>query len=248
MGQFLREFFFVQDTIQKQFIIVLKIARAHVFIMVKISKDKLLNVQALLNQKMSYRSISKRTGVSKSEVHRIAVGCGLKSRMKAGRNRILSDRDVTFCITQLSSEKGDSLENLTKIIAKVKGRSVSSRTVSNELHNAGLRAKTKKKKPMISAKNRKERLAFAKSHKDWTLDDWKRVIFSDETKINRFGSDGRVWSWCRDGDPLRPRDVKQTVKHGGGSLMVWGCITSEGVGYLTEIEGIMDQHLYKEIL
>ena len=30
--------------------------------------------------------------------------------------------------------------------------------------------------------------------------------------------------------------------------MVWGCITSGGVGYLTEIEGIMDQHLYKEIL
>ena len=30
--------------------------------------------------------------------------------------------------------------------------------------------------------------------------------------------------------------------------MVWGCMTSKGVGYLCKIEGIMDQHLYKTIL
>ena len=30
--------------------------------------------------------------------------------------------------------------------------------------------------------------------------------------------------------------------------MIWGCMTSKGVGYLCKIEGIMDQHLYKSIL
>ena len=30
--------------------------------------------------------------------------------------------------------------------------------------------------------------------------------------------------------------------------MVWGCMTSKGVGYLCKIEGTMDQHLYKTIL
>ena len=56
-----------------------------------------------------------------------------------------------------------------------------------------MKAVPKKKKPFLSKKHKNERLKFAKEHKDWTMDDWKRVIWSDETKINRFGSDGRLW-------------------------------------------------------
>jgi hypothetical protein len=51
----------------------------------------------------------------------------------------------------------------------------------------------KKKKPLLSVKHRKTRLAFAQKYGKWTVEDWKRVIWSDETKINRFGSDGREW-------------------------------------------------------
>lgn len=33
----------------------------------------------------------------------------------------------------------------------------------------------------------------------WTVEDWKRVVWSDETKINRVGSDGRNWVWKKQG-------------------------------------------------
>ncbi|KAG0807541.1 hypothetical protein G6F19_013815 [Rhizopus arrhizus] len=36
----------------------------------------------------------------------------------------------------------------------------------------------------------KKRLAWANAHKDWTKDDWRRMVFSDETKVNVWGSDG----------------------------------------------------------
>ena len=29
----------------------------------------------------------------------------------------------------------------------------------------------------------------------WTIDDWKHMIFSDETKIHKFNSDGKSWCW-----------------------------------------------------
>ncbi len=45
-----------------------------------------------------------------------------------------------------------------------------------------------------------------------------------------------------------PRRVKQTVKFGGGNLMMWGCMGWEGVGYATRIEGKMDAQLYTDIL
>ena len=54
-----------------------------------------------------------------------------------------------------------------------------------------MKAVVKKKKPVLSQKHRKERMDFAIRYKDWTLEDWKRVVWSDETKINCLGSDGR---------------------------------------------------------
>ena len=73
-------------------------------------------------------------------------------------------------------------------------------------------------------------------------------IWSDETKINRIGSDGQEYVWKKKGEELISREVKSTVKFGGGSLMVWGCIGWNGVGVLSEVEGRMDAEQYVAIL
>ena len=63
-----------------------------------------------------------------------------------------------------------------------------------------------------------------------------------------FKSDGHQWCWIRPGQALDPQFTKKTVKHGGGSLMVWGCITAEGMGRLHRINGIMKGVDYVKIL
>ena len=80
------------------------------------------------------------------------------------------------------------------------------------------------------------------------MEDWKRVIWSDETKINRFGSDGKQYVWKKKGQPLLEREVAPTVKHGGGNIMVWGCMGWNGVGTMVEVEGRMDGKQYVKIL
>ena len=80
------------------------------------------------------------------------------------------------------------------------------------------------------------------------MEDWKCVIWSDETKINHIGSDGRKWAWKRAGEGLSDRLVEGTVKFGGGSVMLWGCMTWEGFGFACRIEGKMDADLYVQIL
>ena len=42
--------------------------------------------------------------------------------------------------------------------------------------------------------------------------------------------------------------VMPTVKHGGGNVMVWGCMSAAGVGELHFIEGDMNSNMYCEIL
>ena len=91
-------------------------------------------------------------------------------------------------------------------------------------------------------------MEFAEKYKDWTVEDWKKVIWSDETKINCLGSDGKTWGWKNPGEELSDRLVQGTVKFGGGSLMIWGCMSWKGIGYATRIEGSMDADLYVSIL
>lgn len=196
----------------------------------------------------STRSIAKEFLISKSSVHRIAKSNNLSLKATGGRSRKLTPQDERLCARKIVSGESKSVVELTKTLKVMHNIDVDRRTVARALNKTGLRAGESQKRPGLSKKNIKDRLEWAKMHKDWTVADWNRVIFSDESKINRFNSDGRSWSWYRDVNQLEDRTVNVTYKHGGGGIMVWGCMTSLGVGYLCKIDGIMDRHLYETIL
>ncbi|KAI0994448.1 hypothetical protein K3495_g13734 [Podosphaera aphanis] len=88
----------------------------------------------------------------------------------------------------------------------MKNCSISVDIVRRTLKKAELKAVVKKKKPKLTANQKKDRLDFAMAHKYRTTDDWKRVVRSDETKINRLQSDRRSWTWKRRGRGLIERE------------------------------------------
>ena len=45
-----------------------------------------------------------------------------------------------------------------------------------------------------------------------------------------------------------PKNTIPTVKHGGGNLMLWGCFSAKGTGWLHRIEGRKNEAMYREIL
>ena len=54
---------------------------------------------------------------------------------------------------------------------------------------------------------------------------------------------------CRTiGEELKECCLQPTIKHGGGSIQVWGCISAEGAGDLVRVDGIMTAERYKQIL
>lgn len=121
-------------------------------------------------------------------------------------------------------------------------------TVKRRLKVSGLHGRRPVKKPLICKKNRKSRLEFAKRHILWSSLEWSKVLWSDESKFNLMSSDGIKYV-------RRPKNKKYdyryqipTVKHGGGSIMVWGCFSRSGVGPLVRIEGNMDRFEYAKIL
>ena len=101
-----------------------------------------------------------------------------------------------------------------------------------------------RKKPLLNAKHKSSRFSFAKTYRDKERNFLSKILWSDGTKINLFGSYGIRRVWRRAGETYDERYIKPTVKHGGGSVIVWGCMSSARVGKLEFIEGKMDSRLY----
>ncbi|CAB4382790.1 unnamed protein product [Rhizophagus irregularis] len=85
---------------------------------------------------------------------------------------------------------------------------------------------------------------------DWfsSLDEWKQVVWSDESRFALFESDGRVKVWRSPGEAYNKDCIQPTVKFGGGSVMFWGCFGWHGVGPLVVIDGNMNSDDYVNVL
>ncbi|CAJ0605043.1 unnamed protein product [Cylicocyclus nassatus] len=111
----------------------------------------------------------------------------------------------------------------------------------------GLHGRRPATKPFISSKNVRKRIQFARQYVDWQ-NQWRRMLWSDESKFNMAGSDGRQWVRRPVRERYKPKYAKSSVKCGGGNIMVWGCFSYYGLGPLHLIRGTMDRFGYKRIL
>ncbi|KZS19735.1 Uncharacterized protein APZ42_013747 [Daphnia magna] len=118
----------------------------------------------------------------------------------------------------------------------------------NSLAKNALNGRVAAKKPLLRSANIKKRLAFAKAHVDWSEKQWSRVLFTDESKFEFFGNKRRIYVRRFANERFKNYCLKPTVKHGGGSVMVWGGICVRGVTRLKLIVGKMDSSAYKTIL
>ncbi len=83
----------------------------------------------------------------------------------------------------------------------------------------GLRSIIAAKKPLIRDYNRIKRLAWCKKIQNWSIEDWKRVLFTDETKKELFGYYGKSFVRRPKGQKYNPKYMKFTVKHGGSIML-----------------------------
>ena len=215
-----------------------------------ISQETQNNILSLLNSNsLSYRQIALRTGTGKSTVEKIArtMSCN-RQNCPSGRPSKLSETDRHTAVHLIESGKADNAVQVAQTLSHTLGDKVSPETVCRVLRASNLKAVVKKKRPRLSTQHQKARLDFAIKYQGWTVDNWKKVIWSDETKINCVGSDGQQYVWKRVGEKLNDRQIQGTVKFGGGSVMVWGCMTWDGVGTMTKVEGRMTSKAYTSIL
>ncbi len=93
---------------------------------------------------------------------------------------------------------------------------------------------------------RQRHLTWAKEKKKWTVAQWSKVLFSDESKFCiSFGNQGpRVWS--KGGEAHSPSCLKSSVKF-PQSVIIWGAMSSAGVGPLCFLKTNVTAPVYQEM-
>ncbi len=124
---------------------------------------------------------------------------------------------------------------------------VGGQTIRHTLHQIGLHGCRPRRKP-LKIMHKKARKQFAEEKQTKDMDYWNHILWSEKTKINVFGSDDVKRVWWQPGEEYKDKCVLPTVKHGGGSVMVWSCISAAGTGELQFIEGTMNANMHCDIM
>jgi transposase len=133
-----------------------------------------------------------------------------------------------------------------QLIEKELDLDVSPRTIRRRLDEAGLFGRVARKGPPLTAEHQQQRLSFAQGYHHMTVEDWKLVVFSDETHIH-LGQRGQIWvqrpvGTAYDAEYIRPKTAHPP------RISIWGMFTSRGVGDIHLFQENLDAKLMNHIL
>ncbi|MBW0587198.1 hypothetical protein O181_126913 [Austropuccinia psidii MF-1] len=98
---------------------------------------------------------------------------------RPGRKPILYEHNTQQLKRVPLIQRHASLNEITNSIKK----EVSSQTVQKVFHKEGIFSRIAVVKPHLQPHDFDELLAFARSHVDWLVEDWKKVIWTDDSSF-----------------------------------------------------------------
>ncbi|KAJ1300251.1 hypothetical protein OPQ81_005080 [Rhizoctonia solani] len=219
----------------------------------KHSQDTINSVLSLLDGKKSFAEIYDQTKVPISTIGWLcAKHHPDHQRASVGRPRKLNPAATCYAIrlvtNQITNQNSVNTRQATQTLSRLTGESIHPKTACHALKRAGLKPKKGVKKPKLTKAHIKAQLEFAKAHRFWTVEDWKRVLWSDEITLECLGTGGVHWVLTRPGEDLNNGLILPTLNFGGGSFMFWGCMGWNGTGFGAKLERKLNSELYVEIL
>ncbi len=150
--------------------------------------------------------------------------------------RLVSD-DRKATVTQITTRYNQGMQN-----------NISEHTTHRTLKQMGYSSRRPHRVLLLSAKNRKRMLQFTQAHQNWTIEDWKNVAWSDESRFLLRHSDGRVRIWHKEHESMDLSCLVSMVQAGCGGEMVWGIFSWHTLVPLVPIEHCLNAKAYLSIV
>ena len=201
----------------------------------ELEETKRAQIVALFQSGMTEIDVGRQLGVSKQCVNftikRYRETGNFVSRTRSGRPRVTSpatDRKIRrACVINPTTSAANIRAELPPTISAPSTRTIQ-RRLSSEFK---LKAFRPARKPALSSKNIRDRIAFCKKVKHWTAETWSNVLFSDETIVQQFSNRGSNKVRRPPNSRYNERYIIPTVKH-SPQVMIWGSFSSTGRGNL----------------
>mgnify|MGYP003222458729 FL=1 len=198
------------------------------------TKDEITPVLAFRKEGYTYTKISSITKIPISTVRWLVKkhakdSCAkLKAPNRRGKDKGLSRRDVSALTRNLLRDRRQSLDQLAQYGNGVQPLAKS--TVLRVLKRIGYARLPAINKPMLMKRHRSARLKWARAHRNWTVEDWSRVIWSGESGCHLGSYSTKDTLWRLPHEHLDPFVLHGTHVQNRSYVGYWAFVSKDGVG------------------
>ncbi|GFT91547.1 transposable element Tcb2 transposase [Trichonephila clavipes] len=177
-------------------------------------------------------SVAADFGINKSDALRAwkafqTTGTAVR-KVGDGHPRTTTARDDRYIILQAKRGRHQSASVIAQQLFTVTGRQVSLFTVARRLHKGGLFTRRPERYLPLKVDLRRYRLQWCREHKNWTTDQWSRILFTDESRFSTRSDSQHVLIWREIGTWFYTSNIKERHHYGGPGVLVWGGIMLNG--------------------
>uniref|UniRef100_A0A8C5M601 Transposase n=1 Tax=Leptobrachium leishanense TaxID=445787 RepID=A0A8C5M601_9ANUR len=217
----------------------------------ELSEDLRTKIVEKYQQSQGYKSISRDLDLPFSTVRNIIkrfATHGTEANLSGRGQKRKIDERLQRRIVQMVDKQPQTSSKEIQAVLQAQGASLSVRTIRQHLKEMKRCGRRPRRTPLLTQRQKKARLQFAKMYLSKPKSFWENVLWTDETKIELFGKAHHSTVYRKRNEAYKEKNIVPTVKYSGGSMMFWGCFAASGTGCLECVQGIMKSEDYQRIL
>ncbi|GFT41760.1 transposable element Tcb2 transposase [Trichonephila clavipes] len=133
----------------------------------------------------------------------------------SGRPRGTTPADDRYIVLQARRNRRQTAGEIARHTTQATGRPISHFTVARRLHGGGLFARRPVRCVPLTPAHRRRRSLWCREHRNWTDNEWGRVLFTDESRFSLSSDSHRILIWRERGGRNHPSNIIERDRYGG---------------------------------
>ncbi|KAI0999479.1 hypothetical protein K3495_g8717 [Podosphaera aphanis] len=143
------------------------------------TRDQRLQAKTLRSTGLTYLQISRQLGISHRQVQTIITSDDINPGKSTGRRSVLSEEQVDELEAFVcSSATNRQMAYLELAIGPFQHWGVSEKVIGSVLKKRGFSRQRAHEKPILTEESRKVRKEWARTHLNWSVNDWEKVLWT----------------------------------------------------------------------